>query len=94
MTIGFLLLAILVVLLNWIALLVSVRNKRRGIDRHVSPIPIAAQVFGVVGAIISYFNPAEPIRPWAYILVALLDVPLWSLAYLPIYWLKRRRNPD
>lgn len=90
MTISFLLLAILVVALNWVAAGVSLRNKRRGIDRHISPIPIVAQIFAVVAAIGSYFNPAGLIRPWACILVALLDVPLWSLAYLPVYLRKRR----
>jgi hypothetical protein len=90
--VSFLLLAILASALNWAALVVSVRNKKRGIDRHLSTIPIAAQIFGVAAAVSSHFNPAAVIPSWICLLPALLDVSLCSLAYLPVYLLRRRSS--
>lgn len=89
-TITLLFLALLVVVVNWATVILSLRNKRRMIDRHYSTIPFAAQVFGVAGAISSRLDPVGIIPPWACVLVALLDVSLWSLVCLPIHLLRRR----
>lgn len=92
MTVALLLLAALVLVLNWAAVAMWFRNKRRGFARHYSLVPFAAQVFGIAAAITSKLDPAPQISPWVGIVVAALDVSVWSLAYLPIYLLRRRRN--
>jgi hypothetical protein len=79
LAIAVLLFAAYVVVINWGCVIVSMRNKRRGIDRHHSTVPIFS--FGVtVVAMIIY--PRHDRAVWMFS-VPLVDIANWSLLWLP-----------
>ena len=81
-----------IVVMNYWCAIASVRNKRKGLDRHYSMIPLVAQVVFGVAYTASSFAPAA-ILPGALLLVlALSDLSLWSLLWLPFHLLLFRRN--
>jgi biotin transporter BioY len=83
MVVALLTLSLVVVLGNWGAAVVSLWNKRRGVDRHISPFPFAAQLFAVLAAAAAFSEDRGILPVWAFILVPLLDPALWGLLYLP-----------
>ena len=88
------LLAVLAVLLccaNAGALVVSTRNARRGVPRHVSMIYVIPQLLVLFAFLLSRLAP-DPWLPAALLLgIALADASLWCLFLLPIFLLRRRR---
>jgi uncharacterized membrane protein YuzA (DUF378 family) len=76
--------------INWFAIGVSLRNKRLGIRRHMSPIPLFAQVFGIAAFVTSTVEQSSFLPRWIYVIVPLLDISLWSLAYWPVYVARQR----
>lgn len=66
----------LLVLVNWIAAFQNARNRRRGIDRHVSGVTLVPQVLMLVAA--QCFNTAQaPWLPvWLPFLVGMADIAL------------------
>jgi hypothetical protein len=74
-----LLLAAYIVVMNWGCVIVSLRNKKRGIDRHHSMVPILSLILAAL-ACLAY--PA-PEKMWL-ISVPLLDIANWSLLWLPV----------
>ncbi len=65
-----------VVMLNIGCVVVSLLNKRHGIDRHHSMIPFFTQILLGAAGFISPFIPR-----WLLWSVALADISLWSLLY-------------
>ena len=61
------------------------RNKKRGVDKHHSMVPIAVQLLALASAAISSAVPKALL-----IGICLVDLSLWQLAYLPIFLLRRR----
>jgi len=68
-----------IVAMNAGCVFVSLRNQRRGIDRHHSTVPLVAQILlGSAGSISSF------IPHWLLWSVALADISLWSLLYFVV----------
>lgn len=79
-----LLFAAWVAVMNWICVVVSIRNRRRGIDRHHSMVPLMT-VLATIGA-----KGVFPLSNfgWVWIFPA-LDPSNWSLLWLPFYLILR-----
>jgi hypothetical protein len=78
-----------VVALNARCVCVSLRNKRRGVDRHHSTVPLVAQIF------LGFSWLLSPIVPqWALWTVALADVSLWTLPYGLFYAFRHRNDSE
>ena len=70
-----LLAATYVVVANWGCVIVSIRNKRKGIDRHHSTVPLISFIFA--GA---FAYPLYPFIPkWWIVIIPALDIGNWSL---------------
>ena len=82
-------LAICVVVLNWGCVIASIRMRRQGLPRHVSTVPLVAQVLVGLALFLSMDN-AVGVPNWVYGCIALADPALYSLLYLPIFLLRRR----
>ena len=81
--------ASLVVIANWWAVIENGRNRRSGIDRHISMVPAAAQIIVLIAALIE--NASGAIIPSLIVwIIALSDLSLWGLLYLPIFLVRRR----
>jgi hypothetical protein len=86
-----LLLAAYIVVMNWGCVIVNTRNRRRGIDRHSSMIPLMSVA---IAACAYYIYPsADPV--WVFI-VPLLDLSNWSILWLPFFLIlasmKKKQN--
>jgi hypothetical protein len=70
-----LLLAAHLVVMNWGCVIVSIRNKKRGIDRHHSTVPLLSFFMTIVAMVV---------YPWPWmIVVPLVDIANWSLVLAP-----------
>ena len=85
-----LLLGAYVAVFNCGAIIASLRLKRRGFARHISTIPLLAQVFTFFAAMLSGHTTALDIPSWVFWLVVLVDPALWQLLYLPILALLKK----
>jgi len=81
-------LAACVVALNWRGVITSYRLKRQGSLRNVSLIYVVAQILVFVAAVISFRVPFSPLPSWLFLVVALADPALLSIAYLPVFLLR------
>jgi hypothetical protein len=79
LAIALMLLALYMVALNWGCVIVSIRNKRRGIDRHHSTLPLMSFVFA--GS--AFFAWPGAGKMWIMI-IPLLDIANWYLLWLPV----------
>jgi hypothetical protein len=78
--IAILFLAAYVAVMNWGCVIVSSRNRRRGIDRYHSTVPLFSFLL-TVPAIVVYPWPGE--AAWM-LAVPLLDIGNWVLVFAPI----------
>jgi hypothetical protein len=76
-----------VVVMDRGCVIVSMRNKRRGIDRHHSTVPIVSFVL----AALAYLVYPHPDRTWM-ISVPLLDIANWSLLWPPVVLIRASRT--
>jgi hypothetical protein len=87
-----LLLAAYIVAMNWGCVIVSIRNKRRGIDRHHSTVPVVSFILVALAHLIY----PRPDKNWM-IFIPLLDIANWSLLTLPFVlfqeWRKKNTEP-
>jgi len=74
-----LLFAVYIVAMNWGCVVVSIRNKRRGIDRHHSTVPVVSFIL-VAFAHLIY---PKPDKNWM-IAIPLVDIANWSLLASPV----------
>ena len=76
---------------NWSSVIVSARNRRRGIDRHHSTIPLVS----ILLAALAYLIYPGFERVWI-IAVPLLDIANWQLLWLPVVFFRKSNNrgPD
>ena len=78
---------------NWIGVMAWLRDRRRGSSRSFSLVPVATSALVVVAALTNPSADPGHISPWILWLVALTDLALWQLLYLPIFlFLKRRKG--
>jgi len=84
-----LLLAAYIVAMNWGCVIVSIRNKRRGIDRHHSTVPVLSFILVALAHLI--YPKVD--KNWM-IVIPLLDVANWSLLTLPLVLFREWRKKD
>jgi hypothetical protein len=86
-----LLAALYILVMNWACVILSLRNKRRGIDRHHSTIPIVSAFPAILAAALL----GRPFGIWA-LLIPILDIANLNLLFSPIYLilhlLRKRRQ--
>ena len=82
-------LAAFVVVLNYTWAIMSVRNKRRGIDRHVSTVPVIVIVLCIIALGLARGRGAPFPPPVLFAALVLLDPGLWGLLALPFRLLRR-----
>ena len=94
MTIGRLIVAFAILLfaaciaaMNWSCLIAGMRNKRHGIDRRHSMVPVVS----LVAAALAYLIHPRPAGAWAFA-VPLLDIANWHLLRLPIAIFREARK--
>jgi hypothetical protein len=87
LTIAILLISAYIVVMNWGCVIVSTRNKRRGIDRHHSTVPIISFVLAALAFVI--YPRADKL--WM-ITIPLLDIANWSLLLLPVVLIREART--
>ena len=75
-----LLLAAYIVVINWTCVIKSYRNKKRGIDRHHSMIPLMSAALAYVASLVFPYSRNE----WM-IIVPFFDPSIWSMLSLPFY---------
>ena len=85
--IAILLFAAYIVVMNWGCVIVSTRNKRRGIDQHHSTVPI---ISFVLAALAFAIYPRSD-KMWM-ITVPLLDIANWSLLLFPVVLIREART--
>jgi hypothetical protein len=86
------LMALYIVAMNWGCVIVSMRNRRNGIDKYHSTVPL-------VSLIIAYFSYVTyPNKPASWIgLIPALDIGNWYLLWLPVvFWreFNEKRNTE
>src|SRR5438445_12451429 len=84
---GILLIAAYIVVMNWGCVIVSMRNKRRGIDRHHSTVPV---VSFILTALAYSLYPRADAR-WM-ITIPMLDIANWSLLWFPVALFREWKN--
>lgn len=73
-----LLLAGYIVAMNWGCVAASIRNKKRGIDRHHSTVPIVSFILVALAHLVY----PRPEKNWM-IVIPLVDIGNWILLWLP-----------
>ena len=83
-----------VLLMNWLCVIRSSQNRRRGIDKHYSPVPVVglflcAIAWGARHASGFSFPPRVLIMT-----LVLVDPTVWSLIALPFFRLRRKAQQN
>jgi hypothetical protein len=81
--------ALLIVVMNWGCVIVNMRNKKRGIDRHHSAVPIVSLVL----AALAYLIYPRPDNTWMFA-IPLLDIANWCLLWLPVALIRQARTKE
>jgi hypothetical protein len=77
----FLLAAIYVAVANWACVIISVRNQRRGVDRHHSTVPIITVLLAALALLAWPFQP----KLWI-LLIPILDMAHLNLLLSPFWF--------
>src|SRR3954454_19885828 len=90
-SLALLLFAAYIAVMNWGCAIVSLRNKRRGIDQYHSTVPIVSFVITAIAIVV---HP-RPHKAWM-LAVPLLDVGNWvvvlGVLWLPVTLVRMMRN--
>lgn len=78
-------LAAFVAIANIVGVVTATRNKRRGIDKGYSCVP----VLSVVLCAVAYAAGRERFGLWAFLPCA-IDPGTWTILYLPVFLLRER----
>ena len=80
-----------IIAMNYAYVILSHRNKRRGIDRHHSTVPFVAQILLILSdRVLSIVATPLLSRSWLLAL-GLADISLWLLVFGAITFVFRRR---
>jgi hypothetical protein len=82
--------AALVVAGNWTAVAWSLRLKSRGIERHISTVPLLAQILAFLAAAVASQSVSPILPAWSYWVVTCSDIALYSMLLVPVYLLRSR----
>lgn len=85
----FLIFAICVVAMNWSSVIANMRNKRKGVHRHHSIVPIVSFILGALSYII-YPRPDKGVA----LIIPLLDIANWRLLWLPVAMIRQTRTKE
>ena len=86
LAIVFLLCAAYVVVMNWGCVIVSIQNRKRGIDRHHSTVAFVSLIL----AALAYVTYPRMDKNWIAIL-PLVDIANWTLLWLPVVLIREAR---
>lgn len=84
-------LALIVIFLNYTVVFAYFRNKRQGITKHSSMIFVLPQVLLLLAYAALRHLPHASLSGWALLSIALLDPGIWTILSLPIFLLRRKR---
>lgn len=76
-----------VVVMNWMCAIISLRNRRKGIDKHHSTVPVLSIIIIIIAAIV-YPRDAK----WWMGVWPLLDVGNWQMVRVPFLLISERRS--
>lgn len=82
-------LALMVVIVNWWAIIMTFRLKREGSSEHRSLIHGVPQILVFVAAVIGFQQKLPLLPGWLLLLVIAVDPGTWSIAYQPIFLIRR-----
>ena len=68
-----------IVVMNWGSVIVNARNKKKGVERHYSTVPVVSLIL----AAIAYVVYPNPDRIWIF-LFPVTDIANWRLLLLPV----------
>ena len=92
LSLAVLLFAAYIVAMNWGAVIVSARNRRRGIDRYHSTVPFFSFFLTII-ALLIYPYPDKAVWMLA---VPILDIGNWivplGVLWLPVVWIRGMRK--
>ena len=74
-----------VVALNWACAVLSVRNRRQGVDKHYSTVAVAPQLILLLGYLVGSRLAPDITVGWLFLAIAFLDISLWQIIYLPFF---------
>ena len=77
---------------NWIGVIAWMRDRRRGNTRSFSIVPVVTLVLVVVAALANPLADPGRISTCIFWFVALTDLALWQLLYLPIFLFRNRHK--
>ncbi|MFH1706508.1 MAG: hypothetical protein ABIF71_01120 [Planctomycetota bacterium] len=88
LAIGIMLAATYIMIMNWGCVIVSERNKRKGIDKYHSTVPLVTLIL----ACLAY--QAYPYKPALWIgIIPAFDIGNWYLLWMPVVlWKEFRKN--
>lgn len=75
--------------MNWLCAIQSNRNIRRGIERHHSMVPVVAQLLVSIAGLIEWLSGVM-VPASIFWLIALIDLSLLGIVYLPIFFIRER----
>jgi hypothetical protein len=78
-----------IVAMNWVCVIVSIRNRRRGIDRHYSTVPVISFILAGV----AHITCPKADKNWMFV-IPVLDIANGSLLMLPFVLLRERRKQN
>ncbi len=73
--------------MNWVFHFITLQNYRRGIGHHISPMPLIAQLCAGIAAVVAHGVGLDWVPVATFWCVALLDLSLWKLVFLPAFLL-------
>jgi hypothetical protein len=86
----FLFAALYVAVMNWACAIISLRNQRKGIDKHHSMIPVVTLLLAFFAMVMFPYWPGK----WT-MLIPVLDIANLNLLFAPVYliiYLLRKRG--
>jgi hypothetical protein len=85
--VGILLFAAFIAVMNWRCVITTMRNKKRGIDRHHSTVPVASVVLTGLACMV---YPGSS-KLWM-LSVPMLDIGNWAILCMPVLLIREMRK--
>lgn len=82
-------LALYLAVMNWLAMVVSVRNRRKGISKRHSTVPIVSALVALVAFAVYPHSPK-----WWIVIIPLVDLSNWNMLRVPFRLMANRRKKN